>query len=282
METSVEGAVGESRKLVPSGAKPIFDAFRVAGVDAGLAYTATRSIQEMVSTIAGEMSQRLAESTQARIDALAREMRAGFKAIEGRLEQHDIRLGRQEDGLIRLEHRLAKQDGRIGGLDDRVKGLDDRVKGLDDRVGGLDGRTAGLEGKIGGLEGKIGGLEGKIGGLEGKIDHLDGQVTAQGEAISGLRGDVRELAGRYQSIDDRLGTLTMVTRWGIALLATALGIGAMVMVQLFVLGRAENLLRGQPIAIEESAAAVPAAGPASGDIPSSGEDGQEADAESPE
>ncbi|MDE0101351.1 MAG: hypothetical protein OXN89_03140 [Bryobacterales bacterium] len=125
-------------------------------------------------------------------------------------------------------------------------------------------------------------MEGRIRGLEDEIDHLEGQITALGEAISGLRSDVRALAGRYQSIDDWLGTLTMVTRWGIALFATALGIGAMVMVQLFVLGRAEVLVRGQPVAIEEPAAAVPAAGSPSRDVTSSGEVGQEASAENPE
>ncbi len=240
MDTSVEVAAGESRKLVPSGARPIFDAFLATGVDAGLAYTATRSIHEMVTAGASELSQRLVERTQAAVDALAREMRAGFKVIEERLEQQNVRLDRHGA----------------------------RIRGLESRVGGLDGR--------------IGGLEGRIGGLEGRIDRLDRHITAQRDAVFGLRGDVRELAGRYQSIDDRLGTLTMVTRWGIALLATALGIGAMVMVQLFVLGRAEILIRRQPVAIEEPAADVPVAGSLSGDVASSGEDGQEANAEGPE
>ena len=233
MDTSVEVAAGESRKLVPSGARPIFDAFLATGVDAGLAYTATRSIHEMVTAGASELSQRLVERTQAAVDALAREMRAGFKVIEERLEQQNVRLDRHGA----------------------------RIRGLESRVGGLDGR---------------------IGGLEGRIDRLDRHITAQRDAVFGLRGDVRELAGRYQSIDDRLGTLTMVTRWGIALLATALGIGAMVMVQLFVLGRAEILIRRQPVAIEEPAADVPVAGSLSGDVASSGEDGQEANAEGPE
>ena len=233
MDTSVQGAAGESRKLVPSGARPIFDAFLATGADASLAYAATRSIHEMATPGACELSRRLVERTQVAVDALAREMRAGFKVIERRIEQHNVRL---------------------------------------DRHGA----------RIRGLEGQVGNLESRIGGLEGRIDRLDCHIAAQRDAVFGLRGDVRELAGRYRSIDDRLGTLTMVTRWGIALLATALGIGAMVMVQLFVLGRAEILIRRQPIAIEEPAAAVPAAGSLSGDVASSSQDGQEADAESPE
>ena len=233
MDTSVEGAAAESRKLVPSGAKPIFDAFLATGADAGLAYAATRSIHEMATPGACELSRRLVERIQVAVDALAREMRAGFKVIERRLEQHNVRLDRQS---VRIR----------------------------------------------GMERRIGGLEGQVGNLEGRIDRLDRHITAQRDAVFGLRGDVRDLAGRYRSIDDRLGTLTMVTRWGIALLATALGIGAMVMVQLFVLGRAEILIRRQPIAIEEPAAAVPAAGSRSGDVASSSQDGQEADAESPE
>ncbi len=240
MDTSVEGAAGESRELVPSGAKPIFDAFLATGADASLAYAATRSIHEMATPGACELSRRLVERTQVAVDDLAREMRAGFKVIERRIEQHNVRLDRQSV---------------------RIRGMERRIRGL---------------------EGQVGNLERRIGGLEGRIDRLDRQITAQRDAVFGLRGDVRELAGRYRSIDDRLGTLTMVTRWGIALLATALGIGAMVMVQLFVLGRAEILIRRQPIAIEEPAAAVPAAGSLSGDVASSSQDGQQADAESPE
>lgn len=120
MDTSIESASSETRKLVPSGSKPVFDVFRATGVDAGLAYAAIRSIHEMVTAGAGEMSQRLVETTQAGIDALAREMCAGFTAIEGRLDQQDVRLGRQENGLTRLEHRLGRQDGRIGGMETQI------------------------------------------------------------------------------------------------------------------------------------------------------------------
>jgi archaellum component FlaC len=72
------------------------------------------------------------------VEALAIELRAGFRTLTEAIGETNEHLGETNRRLDRVETRLEGIDGRLDGIDGRLDGIDGRLDGIDGRLNGIE------------------------------------------------------------------------------------------------------------------------------------------------
>jgi predicted nucleic acid-binding Zn-ribbon protein len=144
------------------------------------------------------------------MEAFREEMRAGFKAVNQRLDKLEVRMEKLEQRMDKLEERMDKLEQRMEKLEERMEKLEERMDKLEERMDKLEERMEKLEERMEKLEERMDKLEERMDRLEERMDRLEERMDRLEERMDRLEERMDRLEERMDKLEARTDGVEVV------------------------------------------------------------------------